>query len=66
VKRRDLEFERRAIIVHDGKGAQDRVTVLPDSLIPLLFNDNYNYPLMTIRNPQLGAPKASLWAGLRV
>jgi len=32
----DLEFERRAIIVRDGKGAQDRVTVLPDSLIPLL------------------------------
>jgi integron integrase len=32
---KDLEFERRAIIVRDGKGAQDRVTVLPDSLIPL-------------------------------
>jgi len=29
----DLEFERRAIIVRDGKGAQDRVTMLPDSLI---------------------------------
>jgi site-specific recombinase XerD len=36
VKRRNLEFERRALIVRDGKGAQDRVTVLPDSLIPLL------------------------------
>ena len=33
---KDLEFERRAIIVRDGKGAQDRVTVLPDSLVPLL------------------------------
>lgn len=33
---KDLEFERRAIIVRDSKGAQDRVTVLPDSLIPLL------------------------------
>jgi integron integrase len=33
---KDLEFDRRAIIVRDGKGAQDRVTVLPDSLIPLL------------------------------
>ena len=33
---KDLEFERRAIIVRDGKGAQYRVTVLPDSLIPLL------------------------------
>jgi integron integrase len=33
---KDLDFERRAIIVRDGKGAQDRVTMLPDSLIPLL------------------------------
>jgi integron integrase len=33
---KDLDFERRAIIVRDGKGGQDRVTVLPDSLIPAL------------------------------
>jgi integron integrase len=33
---KDLDPERRAIIVRDGKGGQDRVTVLPDSLIPLL------------------------------
>lgn len=33
---KDLEFERRALIVRDGKGAQDRVTVLPDTLVPLL------------------------------
>jgi hypothetical protein len=33
---KDLEFDRRAIIVRDGKGTQDRVTVLPDSFIPLL------------------------------
>jgi integron integrase len=32
----DLEFERRAIVVRDGKGEQDRVTILPDSLIPML------------------------------
>ena len=29
----DLEFERRAIVVRDGKGEHDRVTILPDSLI---------------------------------
>jgi integron integrase len=33
---KDLDFERRAIVVRDGKGGQDRVTVLPDSLIPAL------------------------------
>ena len=36
LRAKDLEFERRAIIVRDSKGAQDRVTVLPDSLVPLL------------------------------
>ena len=33
---KDLEFEWRALIVRDGKGAQDRATILPDSLMPLL------------------------------
>ena len=33
---KDLEFDRRALLVRDGKGAQDRVTVLPDSLVTLL------------------------------
>jgi integron integrase len=33
---KDLDFERRAIIVREGKGGQDRVTVLPDSLMPAL------------------------------
>ncbi len=31
--RRNLDFERRAIIVRDTKGNEDRVTMLPDSLI---------------------------------
>jgi integron integrase len=30
---KDLEFERREIIVRDGKGAKDRVTVLPENLM---------------------------------
>jgi integron integrase len=29
---KDLNFDRREVIVRDGKGAQDRVTMLPDSL----------------------------------
>jgi integron integrase len=27
---KDIDFDRRQIIVHDGKGGKDRVTVLPD------------------------------------
>ena len=30
---KDLEFERRQLIVRDGKGQNDRVTLLPESLI---------------------------------
>lgn len=30
---KDLEFERREIIVREGKGSKDRVTVLPENLL---------------------------------
>jgi integron integrase len=30
---KDLEFHRRELVVRDGKGAKDRVTVLPENLI---------------------------------
>ncbi|MDB5971615.1 MAG: integrase [Hydrocarboniphaga sp.] len=33
---KDLEFGRRELIVREGKGAKDRVTMLPESLILLL------------------------------
>jgi integron integrase len=31
---KDIDFERRVIIVREGKGGKDRVVMLPDSLIP--------------------------------
>jgi integron integrase len=30
---KDLDFERREILVRDGKGAKDRVTMLPEALV---------------------------------
>jgi integron integrase len=33
---KDVEFTRREIVVRDGKGGKDRVTVLPENLIPAL------------------------------
>ncbi len=33
---KDIDFDRREILVRDGKGAKDRVTMLPESLIPSL------------------------------
>jgi integron integrase len=32
----DVDFGALEIVVHDGKGAKDRVTVLPESLVPAL------------------------------
>lgn len=33
---KDLDLERNALIVRDGKGGKDRITVLPQSLLPEL------------------------------
>ena len=33
---KDIDFERRALIVREGKGAKDRVVMLPASLVPAL------------------------------
>ena len=33
---KDLDFDQRQIIVRDGKGMKDRITILPQSLIPAL------------------------------
>ena len=35
---KDVEFERRELIVRDGKGGKDRVTVLPENLLLPLRN----------------------------
>ena len=33
---KDLDLERRCLLVRDGKGAKDRVTIIPDSLLGTL------------------------------
>ena len=33
---KDIDFNFRTVTIYDGKGEKDRVTVLPESLIPLL------------------------------
>jgi len=33
---KDLDFEQQQIVVRDGKGMQDRITLLPETLVPLL------------------------------
>jgi len=33
---KDIDFSQHQIVVHDGKGTKDRVTMLPDATVPLL------------------------------
>jgi len=33
---KDVDFEKRQIIVRAGKGDKDRVTILPDTVVPFL------------------------------
>ena len=33
---KDIDFDYKTVTIYDGKGEKDRVTVLPESLIPLL------------------------------
>ena len=33
---KDVDFDRRQLVIRDGKGAKDRVTLLPDAAIPAL------------------------------
>jgi len=33
---KDLDFDRGQIVVRDGKGAKDRVTMLPGALVEVL------------------------------
>jgi len=33
---KDIDFDKKQIFIHSGKGAKDRVTLLPESIIPEL------------------------------
>lgn len=33
---KDVDFERLEVVIRDGKGAKDRITMLPASIVPLL------------------------------
>ena len=38
----DLDFDRRELTVHDGKGRKDRLTMLPDRLKPSLLGHSHD------------------------
>ncbi len=49
---KDVEFERLEITIRDGKGAKDRVTMLPGSLAePLQAPRGMNDPWVSVSGP---------------
>jgi integron integrase len=62
---KDLQFERREIIVRGGKGGKDRVTMLPGAVIIPLRQHLDQLHRWYLRERQQAAPGVSLPAGLR-
>jgi integrase len=48
---KDIDFERRELLVRDGKGAKDRVTVLPENLVLPLRSAAVARPVAPRRRP---------------
>jgi integron integrase len=55
----DLEFERRQVVVRQGKGGKDRVTVLPKQLVAPL--EAHVATRRTVYERDLAKGKASVW-----
>jgi len=62
---KDVDMIRREITVRDGKGAKDRVTVLPGDLIPPLRQHLEALRRWFDRERRAGAPGVSMPPGLR-
>jgi integron integrase len=56
---KDIEFERREILIRDGKGAKDRVTVLPENLVLPLRTHLAKVQSLHLRD--LAAGRGDVW-----
>jgi integron integrase len=56
---KDVEFERRELIIRDGKGAKDRVTVLPENVVLPLHTHIARVQQLHLRD--LAAGRGDVW-----
>ncbi len=52
----DIDFERKEIVVRNGKGGKDRITVLPSSIIPDLKNHLEEVEALFVSDRESGVP----------
>jgi integron integrase len=57
---KDVDFSRHAIVIRAGKGNKDRITVLPDSLVPYLRNQLEHVRLLHKTDLDAGFGETSL------
>ena len=57
---KDVDFSRHAIVIRAGKGNKDRITVLPDSLVPYLRNQLEHVRLLHKTDLEAGFGETSL------
>jgi integron integrase len=57
---KDLDLERREIVVRNGKGGKDRITVIPDRLVPALRDHIAALNAWYQRERAVGAPGVSM------
>ena len=61
---KDTDFEARKIIVRDGKGQKERVTVLPEKYIPLLQEQLSYAKRLYEKDREEGIPGVYIWPTL--
>jgi integron integrase len=61
---KDIDFERHQIMVRDGKGQKDRVTVLPERFIPSLKEQLTHARALHEKDLEEGIPGVYIWPAL--
>jgi integron integrase len=61
---KDVDFDRRQILIRDGKGSKDRVTVLPERFGPTLKKHLARMKVLHERDLDRGGGAATFWPAL--
>jgi integron integrase len=61
---KDLDFERRQIMVRDGKGHKDRITVFPEKFAPLIKDHLKYVKKMFNQDIEAGSAGVYMWPAL--
>ena len=61
---KDIDFERRQIMVRDGKGQKDRVTMLPERFIAPLQEHLIQVRTIYEEDKAKGVPGVYLWPAI--